>query len=332
METAWVTNADHIRDLCRKQARLCTDSSFTADTLGFGELLLKVQDVKGSSLTAFSNVKKTCCDWLSDLGAKIMSDAASGYIPQTQISAITQDVWSKYLSTLIDKDWESYNPYNSIKPLPLSVQIDRSSIESNLATSAMIDLGIEDNWRRLTGAGLMIKRDDTNAQWRVCTSGQVFTHNNDPNVSLFGSPSALSAVIPSRLTHRNGVNSATLNYNQTSLTGAVCLTEATNVGYDSPPSFSSSANYEYRTGSDTDSLMLTRLKFGSSYWLAAFMVDFAGGFPDDLSTVNHGGFPWQFDPAFNKVANLPFEKDPKQNISIKVDYFRTTQVLSLIHI
>ncbi|MGH9549474.1 MAG: hypothetical protein ACRD3W_08865, partial [Terriglobales bacterium] len=212
------------------------------------------------------------------------------------------------------------------------VQVDEGHVEPN----AIDPQDDPDPWRRLAGVGLMIRNDTTKNKWRICTSAQLFTKDGTgAEIPLYGTAAQpLSAIVPARLAHHEQYRAATIDYNQTSVTGAVCLTDAVATGYEitNKDPFQSNNLYTFQVGSDTNSLMLTRLKFGNSYSVAAFMIDAAGGMPNDLTSFTPAtagkaasGAPWQFKNDFNLKA-LPVSDTAANKVVLQYDYFRNVRV------
>jgi hypothetical protein len=240
----------------------------------------------------------------------------------TDLSAI--EPWRKYVERYLDKLKDSLAKKTSdkeseAKPGGFTFQLDNPVHEAAGSDDPSQD---HDAWRKIAGIGLVLQGEDN--VWRIASAANIHL-TADEQLNSFDAP----ALVPVRVTYRNGVRYPTVTYNQRSLTAPNPLAPA--LGREFPLEGATDSGeridqkYEYLGifGNEFDStnpgignavrdrLKLTRLRFGKTYNAAIFMIDTAGGLPDELSAVtNNEHFPWQFDyagwtvPANAVIPNL----------------------------
>lgn len=274
-------------------------------------------------------IKVLLADWLKDEQSALF-DPANPILPNIPIPDIPDQSTNPAGNIAFDKAWkifvdnsfvgnyiEPLNPGLEKKPGGLSIQVD------NFASQPVTDKGPdpdEASWRRIAGLGLIVKEDP--GTWRICTAASVYDNTNTPPDPIFQQP----AIVPVRIPYKGAHRVPILDYNQRSLVSKSPLEQAVEDDYHISPNESSGITsadlYSFEPATGVDRLLLTRLKFGRKYKMAAFMIDSAGGLPTELTENN---VPWQFKYDFTDgdIAGL---EAPGKQVVVPFTYWRRTAI------
>lgn len=132
-----------------------------------------------------------------------------------------------------------------------------------------------------------------------------------------------TALIPARVPYKNGIRYPFLTYNQRSIISPVALANAVKYSFvakderTDPNATRWAPLYMYGAPDITENFYkLVPLKFGKKYQMSAFMIDTAGGLPEELKS----GEPFTFEPN----ENIAPPADPE--IITEFDYWRKVPV------
>ena len=186
-----------------------------------------------------------------------------------------------------------------------------------------------DPWRKMAGVGLLVMAENE-AKWRFANAG-MFTLGKD--AKLLDGP----ALVPMRITVRNGSRTPFLTYNQRWLTAKSPLVDgiadvfktedltdkADRKRFASASHDPHAPKYGYSAVLDAaqDSMRLPPLRYGVKHRVAVFTMDTLKGLPSALTQRADGtGLPWVTRDDLATAVSVPVEH------SIEIDYRRRVAV------
>jgi hypothetical protein len=230
-------------------------------------------------------------------------------------SICMSDVWAAYVEAYVKRLGELLavelgDTERESKPHALTVKFDEPAHEARPANTLPAD---PDVWRNIAGMVMMLR--EPGKPWHILSAADIHTRLSAPGVTtseLFDKP----AVVPVRIPFRNGVRHPFVTYDQRSLVAESALGPAaegggsfrlTGSGDPLAPQRPLDSRYAYKAvlRDAFQLLKLVRLQFGRKYESAVFIMDTAGGVPDELSKsveeLDAAGqprrvaLPWSFD-------------------------------------
>lgn len=221
------------------------------------------------------------------------------------------------------------------EPTPFGLAAKFGDSESPTDHSPQMDTDI---WRSLSGIGLLFREKDKN--WHLLNTADLYfdQHQGDPDNLIFNRP----ALVPLRMAYRQPTEDEkklrhlTINYNQKSLSAPSPLAKIFGEHFSltqqtALTNTDLTSNYCYGAVRDNNNLLrLQRIKFNKDYQLLPFVMDNAGGLPEELCDSN----PWVFSEKFNDsilpgaVLNLEryFRKTPIGHIRVTTNIDSQTEI------
>jgi hypothetical protein len=190
-----------------------------------------------------------------------------------------------------------------VKPSGLTIQVDHTTQDPTVAGGP----GARDPWQNIAGVGVVVRdttADVTGARWRFVSTAMLSSRSG---LTLFEREPAL---VPVRIPYREGLRFPFITYDHRSLVAESPLSPAVSGSFDVKGRMDSvlgrddqKALYRYdpvlagtpEEKARLDGSLLTRLVFGHTYEMAAFVIDAAGGLPDTLTARASGDpahVPW----------------------------------------
>lgn len=281
---------------------------------------------------------------------------------ETDLTVCGSQPWVSYVDAYVSRLREALattlgETERESKPGALTIKFDELKYEpppdgavTPSPEAGALDVVDPDVWRYIAGIVPMLR--EPGKPWRILSAANIHhqqSEHDGTDAGLFDKP----AVVPFRVPFRGGVRHPFVTYDQRSVIAESALTVAALGGgrfevtreldplLPAPPPDS---RYAYRAVLQDafKMLKLARLRFGRKYEMAAFIMDTAGGVPDELATrapeLDDNGQPLLDENGDPVIVPIPWRLDyakwegeaPQQDFTVPrvvaFDYLRRVPV------